>query len=78
MIKVTVGSNFNQKVVEVDESVDTVRKVLDDNHIDYNRFTVFLTGDVVRTDMLDKTFAQNGVYEDCYLVTTTKADSAAA
>ena len=76
MIKVTIGSNFNQKVVEVDESTTTIVSVLDEAGIDYNRFTVHLNGDVVTSGNLDKTFAQAGIYEDCYLTSTTKADSA--
>lgn len=77
MIKVTVGSNFTQKVFEnVDESTATVRSILDQGGVDYNRFTVHMNGDVVTSDKLDRTFAQNGVYEDCYLMSTTKADSA--
>lgn len=76
MIKVTVGANFNQKTVEVDESTTTIVSVLDEAGIDYNRFTVHLNGDVVTAEKRAKTFAQAGVYEDCYLMTTTKADSA--
>ena len=76
MIKVTIGSNFNQKVVEVDESTTTIRSVLEQGNVDYNRFTCHLNGDVVTSDKLDKTFAQAGIYEDCYLMSTTKADSA--
>ena len=76
MIKVTIGSNFNQKVVEVDESTTTIVSVLDEAGIDYNRFTVHLNGDVVTADKRSKTFAAAGVFEDCYLMSTTKADAA--
>lgn len=76
MIKVTIGSNFNQKVVEVDESTTTIKSVLDEAGIDYGRFSVHLNGDAVTAAKRDMTFAAAGVYEDCYLVSTTKADSA--
>lgn len=77
MIKVTVGSNFSQIPVEVDESTETIRSVLDKAGIDYSRFTVHLNGDVVTSSMLDKTFAENGILENAFLTSTTKADSAA-
>ena len=76
MIKVIVGSNFTQKSFDVDESTTTIRSVLEQGNVDYNRFTCHLNGDVVTSDKLDKTFAQAGIFEDCYLMSTTKADSA--
>ena len=76
MIKVIVGSNFTQKSFDVDESTATIRSILEEGNVDYNRFTVHLNGDVVTSGSLDKTFAQAGIYEDCYLTSTTKADSA--
>ena len=76
MIKVIVGSNFTQKSFDVDESTTTIRSILEEGNVDYNRFTVHLNGDVVTSGNLDKTFVQAGIYEDCYLTSTTKADSA--
>ena len=76
MIKVIVGSNFTQKSFDVDESTTTIRSILEEGNVDYNRFTVHLNGDVVTSSNLDKTFAQAGIYEDCYLTSTTKAASA--
>ncbi len=77
MIKVTVGQNMVKKTVEVDESTQTLRNVLNDNGMDANRFTFHLNGDAVTQDMLDKTFVENGVYENCFLVSVSKTDSAA-
>ena len=76
MIKVIVGSNFTQKSFDVDESTTTIRSILEEGNVDYNRFTVHLNGDVVTADKRSKTFAAAGVFEDCYLMSTTKADSA--
>lgn len=76
MIKVNVSSNFVSNTFEVDESTTTVRSVLDQAGIDYNRFQVLLGAQVVTPDKRDKTFVQLGVYEDCFLSSTTKADSA--
>ncbi len=77
MIKVTIGQNMVKKSVEVDESTATLRSVLENNGMDANRFTFHLNGDAVTSDMMDKTFVQNGVYEDCFLVSVSKTDSAA-
>lgn len=76
MINVTVGSNMNRRTVSVDESTTTLRSVLENNGIDYNRFTVHLDGDPVTNDKLDKTFAENGVFDNCFLVSVSKTDSA--
>ena len=77
MITVTVISNSIRKTVnDVDPSTRTIRSVLDEAGLDYNRFSVHLFGDVVTSDMLDKTFVDNGIYEDCTFASVTKADSA--
>lgn len=76
MINVTIGSNMSRRTVTVDESTTTLRSVLDQNGLDYNRFTVHLDGDTVTADKLDKTFAENGVFENCFLVSVSKTDSA--
>lgn len=78
MIKVTVGQNMVKKTVDVDESTQTLRSVLEENGMDANRFTFHLDGDTVTRDMLDKTFAENGIYENCFLVSVSKTDSATA
>lgn len=76
MIKVNVSSNFVSDTYKVDESTTTVRSVLDQAGIDYNRFQVLLGAQAVTKTKLDQTFVQLGVYDDCFLSTTTKADSA--
>ena len=76
MIKVNVSSNFVSNTYEVNESTTTVRSVLDQAGIDYNRFQVLLGAQTVTKAKLDQTFVQLGVYDDCFLSTTTKADSA--
>ena len=78
MIKVNVSSNFVSNTYEVDESTTTVRSVLDQAGIDYNRFQVLLGAQTVTKTKLYQTFVQLGVYDDCFLSTTTKADSAFA
>ena len=51
MIKVNVSSNFVSNTFEVDESTTTVRSVLDQAGIDYNRFQVLLGAQVVTADL---------------------------
>lgn len=66
-----------KKTVEVDESTATLRSALEENGMDAGSSTFHLNGDTVTGDMLDRTFAENNIYEDCYLTSVTKADSAA-
>lgn len=77
MINVTMGQNMMKKTVSVDESTTTLRSALEANGMDASRFTFHLNGDAVTADMMDKTFAANGIYENCFLTSVTKADSAA-
>jgi len=76
MIKVTVNTNAVRKSEEVDPSTTTVRQVFEKFGLDYSRYTVHMYGDVVTSDMLDKTLIENGVYEDVTFSSVTKADSA--
>lgn len=77
MIKVTIHTNSVRKPVEnVDPSTRTIRSVLDEAGVDYNRFQVHYYGDVITAQDLDKTLAEYGIYEDCSFSSVTKADSA--
>ena len=76
MIKVNVSTNMTRKTVEIDESTTTIRSFMDQEHLDYGRFQFHIAGEAVTAGMLDKTFAENGYYDDVYLVSVTKTDSA--
>lgn len=77
MIKVTVSTNSIRKVIDnIDPSTRTIRSVLDEAGLDYNRNQVHFYGDVVTRDMMDKTFVENGIYEDAMFSAVVKADSA--
>jgi hypothetical protein len=76
MVKVTVGNNVKRETVIV-ESNTKLRKVLEDAGIDYSRGTMHLDGASLNPGDLDKTFAQHGITEKCFLLNVVKADNAA-
>lgn len=75
MIKVVVGNNVNRETVIVDSST-TLRNVLEDAKIDYTRGVMHLDGSSLNPGDLDKTFAQHGITEKCFLLNVVKADNA--
>jgi hypothetical protein len=74
-IRVTVGTNTSRKNVIVDAST-TLRKVLEDNEIDYSRANVNLDGASLNPGDMDKTFADLGIAESCFLIASIKQDNA--
>lgn len=76
MIQVTVGNNVKREKVIVDANV-TLRSVLEDAGIDYTRGVMHLDGASVEAGGLDKTFADYGIAEKCFLLNVVKADNAA-
>lgn len=75
MIKVTVGNNVKRESVIVNENT-TLRAVLEDNGIDYTSGTMHLDGSSLKPGEIDKTFADLGITEKCYLLNVVKADNA--
>lgn len=75
MIKVTVGNNVKRESVIVNENT-TLRAVLEDNGIDYTSGTLHLDGSSLKPGEIDKTFADLGITEKCYLLNVVKADNA--
>lgn len=75
MIKVTVGNNVKREAVIVDENM-TLRAVLEDANIDYTNGTMHLDGAPLMAGELDKTFAEFGINEKCFLLNVVKADNA--
>lgn len=76
MIKVTVGNNVSRKSVMVSADA-TLRSILEENEIDYTRGMTSLDGATLKPGDLDKSFADLGVAEKCYLLNVVKADNAA-
>ena len=75
MIKVTMGNNVKRTSEIVDEST-TLREVLEDADIDYTVGIMNLDGSTLNPGDLDKTFADFGIAEKCYLLNVVKADNA--
>lgn len=75
MIKVTVGTNTRRTSVIV-EPTATLRSVLEDQEVDYSTGTLHLDGSTVTPGQLDKTFAELGITEKCFLISVVKADGA--
>jgi len=75
MIRVTVGTNTSRKNVVVDETT-TLRRVLEDNDVDYSRANVNLDGASLNPGDMDKSFSDLGITENCFLIASIKQDNA--
>ena len=75
MIKVTVGNNVKRESVIIDPST-TLRACLEANGVDYTHGVMHLDGSSLNPGDLDKTFAQFGITEKCFLLNVVKADNA--
>ena len=76
MIKVTIGNNVKRKTEILDETT-TLREALESAEIDYTTGIMNLDGSTLNPGDLDKTFADFGITEKCYLLNVVKADNAA-
>ena len=76
MIKVTMGNNVKRKVEILDDNT-TLREALENAEIEYATGIMNLDGSTLSPGDLDKTFADFGITEKCYLLNVVKADNAA-
>jgi hypothetical protein len=76
MIKVTIGNNVKRNNVIVERD-STLREALEEQDIDYTSGIMNLDGSTLSPGDLDKTFADFGITEKCYLLNVVKADNAA-
>lgn len=76
MIKVVIGTNVSRNSHIIDENT-TLRKALEDAGVDYSIGMTSLDGSTLAPGALDKTFADFGITEKCYLMNVVKADNAA-
>lgn len=76
MIQVTIGNNVARKTVVV-SATDTLRSVCEANEVDYSRGVMHLDGSSLNPGDLDKSFADFGITEKCFLLNVVKADNAA-
>jgi len=77
MINVIIRNNTTSNSAIIDENT-TLRTALENAGIDYNMGMTSLDGCTLRPGDLDKTFAQFGVTERCYLMNVVKAENAAS
>ena len=75
MINVTLGNNLKRESVIIDANT-TLRKALEDAGVDYTRGMMHLDGATLQPGDLDKTFADFGITEKCFLLNVVKADNA--
>lgn len=75
MISVTLGNNLKRESVIIDANT-TLRKALEDAGVDYTRGMMHLDGATLQPGDLDKTFADFGITEKCFLLNVVKADNA--
>lgn len=77
MIKVTVGNTLKRNTVIVDDTT-TLREVLEEAELDYAVGMTTLDGSTLNAGDMDKTFADFGVTERCYLLSVVKTTNASA
>lgn len=77
MIKINIKNNISIKSIIADEN-RTLRSVLEEADVDYASYTISINGTSLTHNDLDKTFADYGITEMCYLMTTAKVENAAA
>lgn len=75
MIKVILRNNVGKLETIVDEN-STLRTVLEDNEVNYTSGVTSLDGASLRPGDLDKTFADFGITDKCWLLNVVKADNA--
>ena len=75
MIKVTMGNNVKRTSEILDENT-SLRDALEMADIDYTTGIMNLDGSTLNPGDLDKTFADFGITEKCYLLNVVKADNA--
>ena len=73
MIQVTLGTNTDRERIIVD-SARTIRSVLEEHNIGYAEGNVRLDSVPIGGADLDKSFAEHGVEEKCYLIVVVKAN----
>lgn len=76
MIKVTISNNV-KRTTEIFADTTTLRQALERTEIDYSRGMVNLDGSPLQPGDLDKSFADFGISEKCFLSSIVKADNAA-
>ena len=75
MIKVIFGDNLSRNEAIVSTTA-TLKSVLDEQGFDYSSRQMNLNGAPLSAGELNKTFADFGVTDSCYLLAVAKLDNA--
>lgn len=75
MIKVTYRDNVNVEEKIISETT-TIKSFLEDMGIDYSSRPLAIDGAMLSAGEVNKTFADFGVTEKCYLTSVAKLDNA--
>lgn len=75
MINVTIGTNLRRTSYAIDPNT-TLRSALETHDVDYTAGQTNLDGTPLQAGDLDKTFADFGITEKCYLINIAKQDNA--
>ena len=75
MINVTFGNNLSRSS-ELVNPATTIRTFCEANMPNYASSTITLDGSSLRPGDMDKTFADFGITERCYLLSIQKQDNA--
>lgn len=76
MINITLMTNAGRSTVFASEN-DTIREIFEANRVNYAVGCPMLDGAALRPGELDKTLAEIGITDTCYLSCMVKADNAA-
>ena len=77
MIRVTLGTNTDRSNILVDPN-KTIKEVLEANNISYSVSSLTLDGATLKAGDINKTFAEMGITESCFLIVVAKAENAVA
>lgn len=75
-MRVIVGNNVDKETDNHVEPSDTPRSVFEKHHIEYGYGMNTLDGSPMKPGDMDKTFAELGVTDICYLLSIKKTDNA--
>lgn len=75
MINVKVGNNMSRTSVIVADNT-SIRKILEDNDVQYATATLYLDGCTLQPGDMDKTLADFNITDTCYLVAVVKTENA--
>jgi len=75
IINVTIGTNLNRTQISV-TSDKTIRQLLEENGINYATTTIFIDGVTVQLGDMDKSLAELGITNSCYIIAAQKTENA--